>query len=65
MAISSYSGAANHLQKVTELFPFSPPHWDENARDKKLVGAVVDELLAACDAEHAGLSAIRHILDKL
>ncbi len=64
-AISSYSNVANHLQKVTELFPFSPPSWDENARDKKLVGKVVDELLAARDAEYAGLSAMKHILDTL
>ena len=60
-AISHYKTVAQHLNKVAELFPFSPPDWDRNARNVQLLSRVTDELFKARKAEEKGLAALKDI----
>lgn len=64
-AISNYETVAQHLNKIVKLFPFSPPNWDENARNAQLLNTITDELSAARKAEERGLAALKDIADNI
>ena len=64
-AISHYETVAQRLNKTAQLFPFSPPDWDKNARNAQLLGIITNELATARQAEEKGLAALKDIAAKL